>query len=129
MRALPVALEEMTEKQFSQQQLYPLIEMLGWHRYHTFRSQHSPPGWPDEALVRERLVFLEVKTEKGKLTDKQREWVGWLDAGGAEVWVVRPRHLDALAKVLAAKQPVQLHHPLLDEALLELRQAREEALA
>lgn len=49
---------------------------LGWRGYHTHRSQHSPAGFPDLALVKDgRLVFAELKTERGKTTDDQDAWL------------------------------------------------------
>ena len=100
---LATPLAEMTEKEWSRS-VYELAEMLGWHRYHTFLPKYSAAGYPDETLVRERVVFLELKTEKGKLSPAQREWLGWLRDTGAEVYVARPRHLDALAIVLSQRR-------------------------
>lgn len=56
-----------------------VIEMahaLGWRVYHTYRSTRSTPGFPDLVLVRgDRLLFLELKSEKGKLTTTQMDWL------------------------------------------------------
>lgn len=49
---------------------------LGWRGYHTHRSQHSPAGFPDLALVRRgRLIMAELKREKGKTTPAQDGWL------------------------------------------------------
>lgn len=77
--------------------------MLGWRRYHTYRSKQSPKGFPDEVLCRERVVFLELKREKTKTTQEQKDWLRALRNAGAEVYIVRPRNLDDLATALAAK--------------------------
>lgn len=63
---------------------------LRWKAYHTFFSDRSQAGWPDLALVRERVLFAELKTTGGKLTDAQLEWLMALESAGAEVYVWRP---------------------------------------
>ena len=98
--AIPLA--DMTEKDWAAQ-VAQLARQLGWKRYHTYRSERSEPGWPDEALVRDRLILLELKTEKGKLSDAQKDWIRRLIDANAEVYVARPRHLDELARVLQAR--------------------------
>jgi len=48
------------------------------------------PGAPDLVAVRQgRIVFLEVKTAKGKVSEKQSEVHDLLRLHGMEVWVVR----------------------------------------
>jgi len=55
-----------------------LAKALGLLRYHTFRSDRSPEGFPDEAIIRgDTLLLYELKAEKGKLTPAQ---IRWLDA-------------------------------------------------
>ncbi len=98
--ALP--LEDLTEKEWVAQGVQ-LARQMGWKRYHTFRSDRSEPGWPDDALVRDRLLLIEWKTEKGKLSDAQKEWIRALINAQVEVYVARPRHLDDLATVLRAR--------------------------
>lgn len=95
--ALP--LEDLTEKEWMAQ-CSQLAKTMGWRRYHTFRSDRSPPGWPDDALVRDRLILLEYKTEKGRLSDAQKDWIRALLNAQVEVYVCRPRHLEQLAEIL-----------------------------
>jgi len=48
--------------------------------YHTHDSRHSPPGFPDCVIVTSkpaRLIFAELKSEKGRVSVAQQ---GWLDA-------------------------------------------------
>lgn len=123
-------LVDVTERELTTQ-LVDLAKTTGWKRYHTWRSKHSAAGYPDETLVRERLVFLELKTETGKVTAEQRDWLRALAAADVEVYVLRPRHLEQIAAVLAARRdPVGGHlstprareaeHELLNELRREI---------
>lgn len=101
--AAATPLADLTEKELTGQ-LVQIAHLTNWRRYHTWRSKHSAAGYPDETLVRERLIFVELKTEKGKLSDEQRDWLRALLAADVEVYIVRPRHLQAIAAVLAARR-------------------------
>ena len=64
-----------SEKQF-EGQVKDLAKLFGWRYYHTWRSIHSPAGFPDCVMVRApRLVFAELKSEIGKLTPDQEAWL------------------------------------------------------
>ncbi len=81
-----------------------LAPMLGWRLcYHTLRSKGSQSGFPDRVLVRERVIFAELKREKGVLTPAQIEWLNGLARAGAEVYVWRPSDLDEIAQILTMK--------------------------
>ncbi len=81
-----------------------LAPMLGWRLcYHTLRSKGSQSGFPDRVLVRDRVIFAELKREKGVVTDAQRDWLDGLAAAHAEVYLWRPSDLDEIAKILAAR--------------------------
>lgn len=48
---------------------------LGWLRYHTHDSRRSPSGFPDEVLARgPRIIFAELKRQRGKLSTTQQAW-------------------------------------------------------
>lgn len=103
MSARSTPLVDLTEKDWTGQ-VVELAKALGWRRYHTYRSDRSEPGWPDEALVRERLILLELKSERGKLSDAQRDWLTALLHAGVEAYVARPGQLDNLAYVLTRRE-------------------------
>ncbi len=64
-----------SEKVF-ERQVKDLAKVFGWRYYHTWRSIHSPAGFPDVVMVRApRLIFAELKTEIGKLTPDQEAWL------------------------------------------------------
>lgn len=99
MTVAALRLEDMLEKEF-QAQVVDLARRLGWTIYHTFNSRRSAHGFPDLVLVRERIVYLELKREKGALTDDQKRWLRLLTAAGGQAYVARPRDLQALANLL-----------------------------
>jgi len=80
----------------------------GWTTYHTHDSRRSEPGFPDLVLVRERVVFAELKTVKGKVTPEQRVWLAALEGAG-EVYVWRPTDWDAIHSALAPNMEVAHH--------------------
>jgi hypothetical protein len=96
------------------------MELRGWLVAHFHDSRRdvgrgqlvgdsASAGFPDIVAVRgERILFAELKTEKGKLGELQAAWLGALEkaALGAywhvDVYVWRPIHLlnGALSRVL-----------------------------
>lgn len=67
---------------------------LGWAlRYHTHDSRRSNKGFPDLVLVHERqrrVIFTELKTERGRQSPEQEEWQRVLLAVGQEFYLWRP---------------------------------------
>ncbi|RDI73289.1 VRR-NUC domain-containing protein [Gaiella occulta] len=101
--AAAIALDDILEKDW-QRQVIDLANTFGWQRpMHIYDSRRSEPGWPDLALVRDRLVLLELKRENGRLTADQKRWIRALLEAHVEVYVVRPRHYQELARVLQAR--------------------------
>lgn len=84
-------LNHVTETQWRQQVL-TWAEREGWLRYFTFDSRHSIAGFPDLVLCRPpRLIFAELKTQRGGLTPAQLAWIAALKCvPGIEVYVFRP---------------------------------------
>lgn len=92
-----------TEKEW-QSQVVELARHCGWKRiYHTFDSRRSAFGFPDLVMVRERVLYVELKTEKGKLSPSQEEWIEALAAAGSEVYCWRPSNFDEAVKVLSRR--------------------------
>lgn len=74
---------------------------LGWKAYHSWSSQHSDSGYPDLCLLRgNRSLMLELKTEKGQITQEQREWLAAFNDAHIEAWVVRPSDFEWLLEKL-----------------------------
>jgi hypothetical protein len=93
--------KSITEKEL-ESQVKDLAKLFGWEYYHPWLSIHSPRGWPDVSLCRPpQLIFLELKTEKGKVSEHQQKWLDLLgQCPGCEVYVVRPSQIEWLAERL-----------------------------
>ena len=66
-------------------------------------------GFPDLVLVRDRVLFVEVKRENGILEPLQKEWMRALLTGGAEHFTWRPSDLENIRRVLS--RPIQQREP------------------
>lgn len=89
-----------TEKDFLAQ-VVKLTKMYGWETYHTWSSLHSAQGYPDLTLVKPPLlIFAELKSEKGKISEFQKKWIQWLKDCGVEVYVWRPSQFDEIVERL-----------------------------
>jgi hypothetical protein len=79
-----------------------LAELLKWRCAHfrpgmnrrgvwsTAMSGSQAAGFPDLVLVRDRLVMVECKAERGRTSDAQRDWLAALSNAGVEEHVWRP---------------------------------------
>lgn len=73
----------------------------GWLIYHTHNSQRSERGFPDLVLVRgDKLLFLELKSEKGRVSPAQSHWIDCLHDAGQLAMVFRPHDWDTLVAIL-----------------------------
>ena len=54
--------------------------------------QGDGAGFPDLVLVKGCVLYVELKTELGKLTDVQSTWMARLNHAGADTYVWRPSH-------------------------------------
>lgn len=89
-----------TEKAW-QAQVLAIARVAGWLVYHPFDSRRSVPGFPDLTLVRgPRLIFAELKTQKGRITPEQQRWLDALGNASAEVYLWRPADHDEVTATL-----------------------------
>jgi hypothetical protein len=77
--------------------------VTGWLAYHTYRSRRSPSGFPDLVLVRDRVLFAELKGPRTHVTRDQQHWLDALRAAGAEVYLWRPDDWDVIQAVLGKR--------------------------
>jgi len=79
----------------------------GWMRWHTMLAKYVPKGrdkqplidkgFPDLVLAKgEKLIFAELKTEKGRVRPEQKQWLDLLDG---VIW--RPRDMDEITERLS----------------------------
>lgn len=74
---------------------------FGWSTHHQFDSRRSNTGWPDLVLLRPpRALFVELKTEIGKVSAGQAHVLERLQACGFEVAIWRPSMLDDVIATL-----------------------------
>jgi hypothetical protein len=98
-----------TETEFLSQ-VIELARLFRWRVAH-FRPAQTRHGWrtpvqadgkgfPDLVLVRDRVIFAELKSDSGRVNDDQAAWLGDLMLAGAETHTWRPRDLQTIAEVL-----------------------------
>lgn len=91
----------LTEKQW-QSCIMSALRAHGFLAYHTYDSRRSQPGFPDIIALRGwRILAIELKAEKGRLTPAQREWLAAFEATDhAEAYCWRPSDWDTIERVL-----------------------------
>jgi hypothetical protein len=103
MSFLPIV-ARLTARAF-ERQVVRYAEQRGWRCYDGFDQRETPPGFPRLVLTRARadvprVVFLELKASRGRLTTRQRACLEQLRADGCEAYVFRPADTERLALVL-----------------------------
>ena len=105
---------ELINATMSEAKLGRLLEIVckgaGWTYYHTWRSDHSTAGFPDYVLLRPpRVIFAELKREKGKATAAQQRWLDGLLECGQEAYLWRPSDSEEILRTLGIEdyQPYQ----------------------
>jgi hypothetical protein len=104
-----------SERDF-QREVIQRAKSLGWFIFHALpgqgRNKHltlfiGKRGFPDLVLCRPpRLLFVELKSEKGRLSKDQQEWLDALRACGVEVYVWRPSDLERITEILSGETDV-----------------------
>ncbi len=102
-------LPRISESEFMAQ-VIAYAKLRRWRVAH-FRAARTERGWrtpvqgdgkgfPDLVLVRERVLWLELKTEKGKTSQEQNEWLSSLESAHQTVYIVRPSDWNAIERLL-----------------------------
>lgn len=106
-----------SEKSF-QAWLIEHAQLSGWHvahfkkvliarpngtKYWATPAVADGPGFPDLVMVRDRVIFAEVKKMMGVRQPNQVEWGDKLEAAGSEYYVWDPSDRDEIMLVLAKR--------------------------
>ena len=65
---------------------------LGLRVYHSRDSRLDMRGFPDLVIVGRRLLFRELKSQTGRISPAQAEWLAELRQAGQDANVWRPEH-------------------------------------
>jgi hypothetical protein len=99
------------EKDFAKQ-VEMILDYRGWLWKHDEPARRQSGKWatamkgtkgfPDYIAVRDdRIVLAELKSEKGRLSEEQRQWLTSLEGTGkVEVYVWRPQDLSRIGEIL-----------------------------
>jgi hypothetical protein len=75
-----------------QNNIVELANVFGWLVFHDHDSRMNNPGFPDLVLVRERVIYAELKNAKGKYRPDQKVWMRQLIGAGESCFLWRPAH-------------------------------------
>lgn len=89
----------MSEADF-QERIVDYCDVLGLLVFHDNDSRRNRAGFPDLVIVGTMTIFVELKTDKGKMSDKQVEWNERLRASGEKAFLWRPSDWDQIEKAL-----------------------------
>lgn len=95
-----------------QDQIIELAHLCDWTVAHFRPAMKSDGSWrtavqadgtgfPDLVLVRERVIFAEIKTEQGQPSPEQYCWLLGLKEAGQEVYLWQPSDWEEVVEVLA----------------------------
>jgi hypothetical protein len=97
-----------------------VIDVARWHGWKVFHplpaqnargrwrtAQAGDTGFPDLVLAHPTrgVIFAELKSAIGKLSDRQQAWIDTLRQAGAEVYVWRPADIEQIKAILKESRP------------------------
>jgi len=97
-----------------------VIDVARWHGWKVFHplpaqnargrwrtAQAGDTGFPDLVLAHPKrgVIFAELKSAIGKLSDRQQAWLDTLRQAGAEVYVWRPADIEQIKTILKESRP------------------------
>lgn len=95
---------ELAETAF-QAQVVKVAKLFGWWIWHDNSTQgRNVAGLPDLILIRERVIWAELKKETGRVSRAQRDVTALLHGADAEVYLWRPADLPEIQRVLGYRR-------------------------
>lgn len=101
-----------------QDQVSQMARAQGWLVFHAAPFQVRPGVWrtsgkgfPDLTMVcpfGRGVIFAELKTETGRMSEEQIDWGTALVKSGAEYYVWKPKDLEKIAKRLTERHPTRI---------------------
>lgn len=86
-----------------QQQVTDLCDLLHLKWHHETDSRRSKAGFPDLVICGPGgVLWLELKTQRGRVSKEQHSWIEALQTAGQEAYVARPGNLPAIKRRLTA---------------------------
>jgi hypothetical protein len=97
-----------------------VIDVARWHGWKVFHplpaqnargrwrtAQAGDTGFPDLVLAHPKrgVIFAELKSAIGKLSDRQQAWIDTLRQAGAETYVWRPADIEQIKAILKESRP------------------------
>ena len=93
-------------------------QFLGWRTAHfrparvqrgddvSYRTpvQGDGKGFPDLVLVRWRVIYAELKSEKGVIEVEQVKWLDALDRSGMRAYLWRPSDIEEITRILRSER-------------------------
>ena len=98
--AMPTRPRKHEEADF-QRQVQDIARIHGWVDYHVLKAKGMRAGFPDLVLLRKpELIWVELKSAKGKVTPAQAEMHEMLRGCGQEVYIWYPDDWNEIEEVL-----------------------------
>ena len=103
-----LVLRSISEREW-QNHVCRIATLRGWRYYHppdnrpvNGQIQKIVSGFPDLCLIKDRrILFAELKREKGIISAHQEEWIDAIRRCGIEVYVWRPSDVHEVVAILS----------------------------
>ena len=92
-----------------QNKVREIAKKLEWDVYHVYFSQIvTDAGFPDLIMVQrdsKKMIAVELKAERGKVSDSQLKWLGYFESNNIPTFVWKPSDLSSIPRILSKISP------------------------